>query len=68
MPTEAEWEYTARGGLVGKRYPLGDELTDDDANWMNTMIGKDQWKYCSPVGSFEANGYGLYDMVGNAFE
>ena len=68
LPTEAEWEYAARGGLVGKRYPLGDELTDDDANWMNTMIGKDQWKYCSPVGSFVANGYGLYDMVGNAFE
>ena len=68
LPTEAEWEYAARGGLLGKRYPLGDELTDDDANWMNTMIGKDQWKYCSPVGSFEANGYGLYDMVGNAFE
>ena len=68
LPTEAEWEYAARGGLLGKRYPLGDELTDDDANWMNTMIGKDKWKYCSPVGSFEANGYGLYDMVGNAFE
>ena len=68
LPTEAEWEYAARGGLVGKRYPLGDELTDDDANWINTMIGKDRWKYCSPVGSFEANGYGLYDMVGNAFE
>ena len=68
LPTEAEWEYAARGGLIGKRYPLGDEMTDDDANWSNTAIGKDKWKYCSPVGSFEANGYGLYDMAGNVYE
>jgi gliding motility-associated lipoprotein GldJ len=37
LPTESEWEYVARGGLIGKRYPLGDEITHDDANWGNTV-------------------------------
>ena len=69
LPTEAAWEYAARGGLVGQRYVWGDDekLARDYANY-EWVEGKDKWELCSPVGSFKPNGYGLYDMAGNVLE
>ena len=66
LPTEAEWEYAARGGLAGKKYPWGD--AEPDGSYSNYKIEGDGYKYAAPVGSYQANGYGLQDMAGNVYE
>ncbi|MBI1930790.1 SUMF1/EgtB/PvdO family nonheme iron enzyme [Candidatus Poribacteria bacterium] len=62
LPTEAEWEKAARGGLAGKKYPWGDSIDYSVANY-DDKVGK-----TTPVGSYSPNGYGLYDMSGNVWE
>ncbi len=74
LPTEAEWEYAARGGLSGKRYPHGDSLSCSDANYYRADLSAACWDYggldndTHQVQSYAPNGYGLYDMTGNARE
>jgi formylglycine-generating enzyme len=76
LPTEAEWEYAARGGLVQKRFVWGNELRPGGKHMCNIFQGdfphrdtaEDGYSGSNPVKSYKANGYGLYDMAGNVWE
>ncbi len=76
LPTEAEWEFAAKGGLCGFDYAWGAELAPDGAMLANYWQGHfplenlalDGWLGTSPVGTYPANSYGLHDMIGNVWE
>lgn len=76
LATEEEWEYAARGGLGDSEFAWGDELEPGGRRMANiwqdafpiSSKGRDGWPWTSPVGAYPANGFGLYDMIGNVWE
>jgi formylglycine-generating enzyme required for sulfatase activity len=76
LPTEAEWEFAARGGLEDAEFAWGNEFTPGGKHMANTWQGNfpveneqaDGWARTSPVHAFPANGYGVHDMIGNTWE
>ena len=76
LPTEAEWEFAARGGLDGAEFAWGNEFTPGGQHMANTWQGdfprenlnEDGFARTSPVTAFPANGYGVHDMIGNTWE
>ena len=76
LPSEAEWEFAARGGLDGAEYSWGNEFTPAGRYMANTWQGEfpirneklDGFEWTAPVGSFPPNGFGLHDMAGNVWE